>query len=191
MRTAIVTGGAAGIGLASAKRLLEDGWRVVALDRDTQALKESSGILAPFGESVRFEALDVTDEPAVAALVLKTTREFGPLRGLITSAGIASNTALFDTSPDLMRRMNEVNVIGTFVIAKAAAQAMRESGGGAIVTIASVSGLVENRGRAAYGASKGAIVNLTRIMAVELAAFSIRVNAIAAGGKRQTQTWSD
>lgn len=181
MKTAIITGAGAGIGMATTRALLEAGWRVVACDRDEGALTRAKTALANFGERLRCEPLDVTDEAAVKRLVSDVAARFGPLRGVVTSAGIASNLSVFDTTPELMARMYEVNVIGTFTMAKAAAEAMRLHGGGAIVTIASVSGLVGNMGRTAYGASKGAVVNLTRIMAVELARFGIRVNSLAPG----------
>jgi NAD(P)-dependent dehydrogenase (short-subunit alcohol dehydrogenase family) len=180
-RTAIVTGAASGIGLATTVALLRDGWRVAGCDRDADAIAKAHTALAAHKADVRLDSLDVTDEMAVAAYVADIATTFGPIAGVVTSAGIGADVGLFDTSAALFRRMNEVNVIGTFLVAKAASQAMRESGGGAIVTIASVSGLTGNRWRAAYGASKGAVVNLTRIMAVELARHGIRVNAIAPG----------
>lgn len=180
-RTAIVTGAASGIGLATTTALLEAGWQVAGFDRDVIALAAAGEHLSAFDGRVRLRPLDVTDEAASKDAISAIMDGFGPLRGVVTSAGIASNTSFFATSPDLMRRMNEVNVIGSFVTAKQGADIMRSNGGGAIVLIASVSGLVGNRGRAAYGASKGAIINLTRIMAVELASHAIRVNAVAPG----------
>jgi len=181
IRSAIVTGAASGIGLATTTPLLEAGWQVAGFDRDGNALAAAMQNLSAYHGRVRLHPLDITDEAASKAAISEIMDGFGPLRGVVTSAGIASNTSFFDTTPDLMRRMNDVNVIGSFLTARIAAETMRDNGGGAIVLIASVSGLVGNRGRTAYGASKGAIVNLTRIMAVELAAHRIRVNAIAPG----------
>jgi NAD(P)-dependent dehydrogenase (short-subunit alcohol dehydrogenase family) len=180
-RTAIVTGAASGIGFATTVALLRDGWRVAGIDRDVQAIAKAKGELSGHKTHVRLDALDVTDEAATATLVGEIAKVFGPIKGVVTSAGIGANVSFFDTTAALFRRMNDVNVIGTFIIAKAAAEAMRQTGGGAIVTIASVSGLTGNMGRTAYGASKGAIANLTRIMAVELARHKIRVNSIAPG----------
>jgi len=178
---AIVTGGASGIGLATADILLEQGWRVVAFDLP-QAAEAASEKHAKRSDRLRFAAVDVCDESAVERAVAQVQETFGPLRGLVTSAGIARDLPFFDTTADIFRRIHEVNVIGTFVAARAAAAAMRDGGsGGAIVTVGSVSGLLGNIGRAAYGASKGAIVNLTRIMAVELARYGIRVNCVAPG----------
>lgn len=180
-RTAIVTGGGAGIGLATVEILLRDGWRVAVLDRDAAALEAARDELAAHHARLRFERADVTDTSACAALVARIAAEFGPLKGLATVAGIGANVSFFDTEPELLRRVMEVNVLGTLAISQAAAAVMKGTGGGAIVTVSSVSGLVGNAGRTAYGASKGAVVNMTRVMAVELARHGIRVNSIAPG----------
>lgn len=180
-RTALVTGGGAGIGLAAVGILLEAGWRVCALDRSAVAIDAARAGLAGHGDRLRWVVADVTDGAAVGRVVADLERGFGPLRGLVTCAGLAASQPFLATSADEMRRLYDINVIGTVEVAKAAAEAMRRAGGGAIVTMASVSGLVGNVGRAAYGASKGAIVALTRVMAVELARHGIRVNAIAPG----------
>ena len=86
-----------------------------------------------------------------------------------------------ETSVDLFRKMLEVNLIGSFVVSREAAKHMRARGGGSIVNIASVSGIKGNKGRVAYGASKGGVITMTKVMAVELAPLGIRVNAIAPG----------
>lgn len=179
-RTALVTGGASGIGLAAVHQLLAEGWRVVAADRDPKALAALREAAA--GQTaLRAVDLDVTDEAAIERLVADTQEGFGPLRGVVNSAGIGRDVPFLDTTADLFRQIHEINVVGTFLVGRAAARAMRASGGGAIVNIASVSGMRGNIGRAAYGASKGAVINLTQVMAVELAAHAIRVNAIAPG----------
>jgi NAD(P)-dependent dehydrogenase (short-subunit alcohol dehydrogenase family) len=178
---AVVTGAASGIGLATAGILLDRGWQVVGIDLDAAAIAAAQAELEPHAARLRFLQGDVTDEDRIAAIVAETERDLGPIRGLVTSAGIARDTPFLETKPEHFRKIYDVNVVGTFIIARAVAEVMAASGGGAIVTIASISGLAGNLGRAAYGASKGAIVNLTRIMAVELARHSIRVNAIAPG----------
>lgn len=177
---AVVTGAASGIGLATAHILLDQGWHVVGIDLNATAIAAAEAELQPHARRFRLVQGDVTDEARIAAIVAETER-VGPIRGLVTCAGIARDTAFLETTPDHFRKIYDVNVVGTFIIARAAATAMRASGGGAIVTIASISGMTGNLGRAAYGSSKGAIVNLTRIMAVELAAYGIRVNAVAPG----------
>ena len=95
--------------------------------------------------------------------------EFGPLTGLVNSAGIGRDVPALDTSVDLFRKILEVNLIGSFVVSREAAQRMRARGGGSIVNIASVSGFKGNTGRVAYGASKAGVIHMTKVMAVELA----------------------
>jgi NAD(P)-dependent dehydrogenase (short-subunit alcohol dehydrogenase family) len=107
--------------------------------------------------------------------------EFGPLTGVVNSAGIGRDVPALDTSVDLFRKMLEVNLIGSFVVSREVAKRMRERGAGSIVNIASVSGVMGNKGRVAYGASKGGVITMTKVMAVELASLGIRVNAIAPG----------
>ncbi|GAC1331551.1 MAG: SDR family oxidoreductase [Beijerinckiaceae bacterium] len=177
--TVIVTGAASGIGLACAEHQLALGWRVALIDRDGRALEEACWRLARPQEARAF-SLDVTDEAAVEAAIDEAAA-LGPLRGLVNSAAIGADLPFAETSVAMFRKILDVNVIGSFVVARAALRAMRESGGGSIVNLASVSGLRGNMGRTAYGASKGAIVTMTQVMAVELAAEKIRVNAIAPG----------
>ncbi len=180
-RTAIVTGAASGIGRATVAAFLAEGWIVAGLDRDRAALDRLLADFADHAGALRVDAVDVTDTADVARAVGAIARDAAPIRAVVTSAGIGANLDFFSTTADLMRRTYEVNVIGTFQVVQQAALAMRETGGGSIVTIGSVSGVVGNLGRTAYGASKGAIVNLTRIMAVELARYGIRVNCVAPG----------
>jgi NAD(P)-dependent dehydrogenase (short-subunit alcohol dehydrogenase family) len=177
--TVVITGAASGIGLACAAHQLAQGWRVALIDRDREALEEACQRFARPQETRAF-ALDVTDEAAVDAAIDKAAA-WGPLRGLVNSAAIGAHVPFDETSVAAFREILDVNVIGSFVVARAAVRAMRASGGGSIVNLASVSGLRGNVGRTAYGASKGAIVAMTQVMAVELAAENIRVNAIAPG----------
>lgn len=179
-RAAIVTGGASGIGLACADRLLASGWRVGILDRDEAALAKLG---ARKGGDARLQSavLDVTDEGAVEEAVGDMAELFARLDGVVNSAGIGADVPALDTSADLFRKILEVNVIGTFLVARAAARRMQARGSGSIVNIASISGLRGSKGRAAYGASKGAVITLTQVMAVELARFGVRVNAVAPG----------
>ena len=179
-RTAIVTGGASGIGLATARQLLAEGWRVVAADRDPRSLAAAGETFADAGERVRLVELDVTDEATVERVVAEAAG-FGPLKGVVNSAGIGRDVPLLDTSADLFRQIYEINVVGTFLVSRAGVRAMTATGGGAIVNVGSVSGMRGNIGRAAYGASKGAVITLTQVMAVELAALGIRANVVAPG----------
>jgi NAD(P)-dependent dehydrogenase (short-subunit alcohol dehydrogenase family) len=177
----IVTGGASGIGLAVVEELLAEGWRVVAADLMPESIEKARAALVAHGEKVRFVQADIADEAQVVKLVAETETGFGPLWGVVNSAGIARDIPALDTSADIFRKILDVNVIGTFLVAREAAKVMQARGAGSIVNIASVSGIQGNLGRAAYGSSKGAVVVLTKVLAVEFAALGIRVNAIAPG----------
>jgi NAD(P)-dependent dehydrogenase (short-subunit alcohol dehydrogenase family) len=179
-RAAILTGGASGIGLACAEALLNAGWKVGILDRDEKALERARERFR--GErGVRIGQLDVTDEPAAVAAVSEMAKAFGRLDGVLNSAGIGADVHVLDTPVDLFRKILDINVTGTFIVGRAAARIMKEKGGGAIVNVGSIAGVRGSKGRVAYGASKGAVHNLTKVMAVDLAPFNIRVNAIAPG----------
>ena len=179
-RVAIVIGAGSGIGLATAELLLDKGWSVAFIDLSD---KQLAAARETFGTSraARFIAVDVTDEKAVDRAVAATVEAFGGLSGVVNCAGIAADKHVLDTPVDLFRKIMDVNVVGTFLIGRAAARLMMDTGGGAIVNIASISGLRGSKGRSAYGASKGAVVTLTQVMANDLAPFKIRVNAVAPG----------
>jgi NAD(P)-dependent dehydrogenase (short-subunit alcohol dehydrogenase family) len=178
--TVLVTGGASGIGLAIVEAVLNAGWRAVAADIDPRNLGAARQALGTRGD-LRFAELDVADEAAVVRLVADCARDFGPLAGVVNSAGIGRNVPALETSAALFRQVLDVNLVGSFVVAREAAKAMRDHGGGAIVNLASISGVTGNEGRAAYGASKGGVVVLTKVLAVEFASLGVRVNAIAPG----------
>ncbi|MBY0611526.1 MAG: SDR family oxidoreductase [Beijerinckiaceae bacterium] len=180
-QTVLVTGGASGIGLAVAERVLNEGGRVAIVDREPESIARTRNHLDHAGDRVRFDTLDVTNEAEIERVVKAIDAAFGPLTGLVNSAGIAQDVPFFETTAAQFRKIYDVNVVGTFLVSKAAAIAMRGRRHGAIVNISSVSGLRGNLGRAAYGSSKGAVVTLTQVMAVELAPLGIRVNAVAPG----------
>jgi NAD(P)-dependent dehydrogenase (short-subunit alcohol dehydrogenase family) len=171
-KTVLVTGGASGIGLAIVNAVLAQGWRAVVADINAPR--------DPF-DGVHFLQLDVTNEDAVACAIVKCDAEVGPLTGLVNCAGIGRDVHCLDTTAALFRKILDVNLVGSFVVAREVARAMRTHGNGSIVNIASVSGIRGNTGRVAYGASKAGVINMTQVMAVELAACGIRVNAIAPG----------
>jgi NAD(P)-dependent dehydrogenase (short-subunit alcohol dehydrogenase family) len=179
-RVALVTGGGSGIGLATAERLLASGWKVAVADREEKALEAwrkrhggSAGALPVL--------LDVTDEAAAERAVAGVVEALGGLDGVVNAAGIAADIPALDTPVDLFRKILDINVIGTFIVGRAAARVMKERGGGAVVNLASVAGLRGSKGRSAYGASKGAVVVLTQVLANDLARYGIRVNAVAPG----------
>jgi NAD(P)-dependent dehydrogenase (short-subunit alcohol dehydrogenase family) len=179
-RVAFITGGASGIGLATAQRLLAAGWKVAIVDRDETALAAAQKQLGA-SDRVFVSALDVTDEKAADAVIGKAAAALGGLDGVVNSAGIAADIPALDTPVDLMRKILDVNVVGTFIVARAAARRMKDTGGGAVVNLASIAGLRGSKGRSAYGTSKGAVIVLSQVLANDLARYKIRVNAVAPG----------
>jgi NAD(P)-dependent dehydrogenase (short-subunit alcohol dehydrogenase family) len=177
---AIVTGGGSGIGLAIAEQLARDGWRLLIADLSDTALEAARGALAASGDRARFVTMDVASESSVADVLRAGTDGFGPVRGLVNSAGIGRDVPFLETSAALFRQVLDVNLVGNFIVARETARLMAGHGG-AMVNIASVAGLRGSVGRSAYGASKAGVINLTQVMAVELASHRIRVNAIAPG----------
>lgn len=170
----IVTGGLSGIGAAIATRMVAEGAIVIAADLATDATTLGEGNLLPFRS-------DVADVGSVAALISAVTTRFGRLDCVVNSAGIGEDIPFLDTPLETFDRIIAVNLRGSFIIGQAAAAAMRANGGGVIVNVASISGMTGNVGRSAYGASKGGVVLLSRVMAVDLAQFNIRVNVLAPG----------
>ncbi|MDX2156872.1 MAG: SDR family oxidoreductase [Hyphomicrobiaceae bacterium] len=180
-RTALVTGAGSGIGQACAELLLGEGWQVVFLDVNEKALAGARERHAK-AKGVRFAAVDVTDEGAVERAVAEANRELGGIHGVVNSAGMGLNKGVFETTAADFRKVLDVNVVGTFVVGRAAARVMRDRAiHGAIVNIASISGIRGSLKRSAYGASKGGVITLTKVMATELAVYGIRVNAVAPG----------
>ena len=179
-KVALVTGAARGIGLATAKRFLDEGFRVALLDIDGESLR---GAVAALADAERTLALhcDVSDAKGVAVAIDAISRRFGRLDALVNNAGIAVFAPIMETSDADWSRIMEVNLTGPFLCTKAAAPLMREHGGGAIVNITSISAVRASTLRSAYGTSKAGLAHLTKQLAVELASLGIRVNAVAPG----------
>ena len=171
--TIIITGGASGIGLATAELARDKGLRVAVIDLPGAALDQARA--AGFST----HAGDITDEAAMNAIIDRIAGE-GPISGLVNSAGTGADLAMLATPPGRFSQILNVNVLGSFIVSAACVRHMRQ-GGGSIVNISSVSGIRGNEGRVAYGASKGAVIAMSKVMAVELAGFGIRVNVIAPG----------
>jgi NAD(P)-dependent dehydrogenase (short-subunit alcohol dehydrogenase family) len=172
----VVTGAASGIGRATALRLARAGHLVVAADVDRASLEE----LADGQDGISSAHADVADERSVERLVAFACEQ-GRLTGLVNVAGIGSTTTAPNTPTDVWDRVMAVNARGTFLCCKHAVSPMERAGGGSIVNVASIAGLVGLRGRAAYCASKGAVIALTRALAVDHVGQGIRANAICPG----------
>ena len=179
-KVALVTGAARGIGLATAKRFLADGWQVALLDIEGELLQAAIALLANPVSTMALHC-DVSDAGAVRHAVAQIGARFGRLDALINNAGIAVFAPLLETSDDDWNRVFAVNLTGPFLCTKAAAPLMREHGGGAVVNITSISAVRASTLRSAYGTSKAGLAHLTKQLAVELASLGIRVNGVAPG----------
>ena len=169
MTRALVTGGGSGIGAAVARRLVADGLEVVVSDASLEA---AGAVASELGAQAL--GLDVRDEQQVAPAM-------ADVDVLINVAGIGSTTNAPETPLDVWENVFAVNARGTFLCCKHAIPGMIARGGGSIVNVASVAALVGLRNRAAYSASKGAVVSLTRALAIDHVADGIRVNAVCPG----------
>jgi 3-oxoacyl-[acyl-carrier protein] reductase len=175
-RRAVVTGGAAGIGLAVAARLVASGARVMLWDRDQRAL--ASARAAVGGDTVT-HALDVADSDAVERAAQSAEASLGGVDVLVCSAGITGpNATTWDYPVDAWRQVFDVNVHGLFYCNRAIVPIMRKTGYGRIVNIASVAGKEGNPNAPAYSASKAAVIGLTKSLGKELAKTDIRVNCV-------------
>jgi len=181
-RRAVVTGGAAGIGLAVAERLAASGAKVALWDRDERALRNAA---AKLGGGATAQALDVTDDRAVDAAAQATAAGFGGIDVLVCSAGITGpNATTWEYPVDAWRQVFDVNVHGLFYCNRAVVPIMRKGGYGRIVNIASVAGKEGNPNAPAYSASKAAVIGLTKSLGKELAKTEIRVNCVTPAAVR-------
>lgn len=179
-KVALVTGAARGIGLATAKRFLADSWRVALLDIDGDNLARTYAALGKPDTTLALTC-DVADAPGVRRALDTIAQKFGRLDALVNNAGIAIFKPILDVTYEDWARVLAVNLTGPFLCTQAAAPLMRDSGGGAIVNITSISGLRASTLRTAYGTSKAGLAHLTQQQAIELASLGIRVNAVAPG----------
>ena len=181
---ALITGAARGIGLATAKRFMSEGWQVVGVDIDASELQTAS---EPWQD---FHALvgDVSDAGSVDELTTHISKTYGRVDALINNAGVADFGPIAETDFSRWRDVMATNLDGVFLISQAVLPLMKDTAAkhnsGAIVNIASISGLRASTLRVAYGTSKAAVIQLSQQQAVELGEHGIRVNALCPGPVR-------
>ena len=181
-QTAMVTGAANGIGRAIAERLAADGAHVLLADIDGAAAAKAAAEIVAAGGNAKAVTADVTQRAQVEAAVGEAMAHWGRLDVVVSNAGIMDRMPLLEMTDEFWHRVLGINLHGAFVVGQTAARQMVADGtAGRIVFVASNSGIFGGRGRAAYGASKAGLINLTQSMAVELAEHGIRVNAVAPG----------
>lgn len=179
-RVAIVTGAASGIGRAVAERFAQEGATVALLDRDGQGQTVAENIRAA-GGNCAFYRVDVASEENVASTVEAIRQQFQKIDHLVHSAGIVLVKGVEECSMDEWDRVMDVNVKSIFLMVKYALPALRSSSHATVVNIGSISGLVAQKGTPAYVASKGAVLMLSKSLALDLAEHGIRVNCVCPG----------
>jgi 3-oxoacyl-[acyl-carrier protein] reductase len=179
-RVAVVTGGARGIGAATARRLADDGLAVAVLDRDETGARATAEAIESGGGRARGVPVDVADAAAVAAAVEQVVTALGPPTVLVNNAGVTRDNLLFKLSEADWDTVMDVHLRGAFLMTRAVQQHMVAAGWGRIVNLSSVSAL-GNRGQANYAAAKMGIQGFVRTLGIELGPFGVTANAIAPG----------
>jgi len=174
-KAAIVTGVGAGIGLAVAQRLADEGCQVLCADIDAAAAEAAA---TKIGGGAVSHATDVSDEGQVIGMVAACAAEFGGVDKLVSNAGVVHFASITETTVEDFDRVLRINLRGAWLCTKHAAPSMIERGGGAIVNMSSLGGLVGAGGTAAYGMSKAGVIHLSRITAAELRSANVRSNAL-------------
>ena len=185
-RKVVITGGGAGIGLSTARKLVREGAAVALLDLDGSAAIAAAKELQNEGGKAFGVAADVTDAASMDRAIAAASEALGGIDGLFNNAGIAGFGSVHESTPESWQRIWAVNVTGTFLASRAVLPQMIAQGRGSIVNVGSVAGVIGIPGMAAYCAAKGAIVNLSRQMAAEYAKYGVRVNCVSPGTIAET-----
>lgn len=180
-RVALITGAGSGIGQATAVLFAAEGARVLVADRDEHAIEKTVARIERAGGTAQVAIVDVSRSVEVQSAAATCLERFGRIDILANIAGIGSTESVIDTSEDTWDRVFEVNCRGTFLFCKYVLPHMIAAGGGVVLNMASVAGMVGLRNRAAYCASKGAIISLTRALAVDHVGQNIRCNCLCPG----------
>ncbi|MGM9891995.1 SDR family NAD(P)-dependent oxidoreductase [Limosilactobacillus sp.] len=183
MQTVVITGGTSGIGLATAELFLTHGWNAVIIGRNEQKGQQVEKQLAAkySPKQVAFIQADISQAADVERVKQETLAKFKSVDALVNNAGIVIHGELHETSEQDWDQIFAVDVKGTFLVSKAFVPTMIKQGHGSIINISSVSGMAGDRAMVAYNAAKGAIINMTRAMAIDYGKNNIRVNVVAPG----------
>ncbi len=187
-KTALITGGASGLGLETARYLAREGVALVIADWQAENLSNALGELQALGAKVEGTQVDVRDAPAIARMATDAQKFLGRIDILVASAGIGQDGFFLETKPEDWDGMLDINIRGVMNVNHAVAPLMVEQRSGSIINIASEAGKVGEKRMVVYAATKGAVISFSKALSVELGRFSVRVNAVCPGVTRTPMT---